>query len=66
MAKADFRIKTELETASFTVEPLDQQERILRPSFWQSSLTEQLPILNYLRDFNPVDPNSDTRNYACS
>tara|TARA_B100000579_G_scaffold304083_1_gene253921 strand:- start:3668 stop:4720 length:1053 start_codon:yes stop_codon:yes gene_type:complete len=61
IAKADFRIKTELETASFTVEPLDQQERIRLGdlAFGNPLPTGTVTYLELPRDFNPVDPNSD-------
>ena len=61
LAKAHFSIRTHLETASFTVEPLDEpeRERLGNSAFGEALPTGTVTYLELPPDFNPVDPNSD-------
>ena len=61
LAKAHFSIRTQLETASFTVEPLDgaERERLGEAAFGEALPTGTVTYLELPPNFNPVDPNSD-------
>ena len=61
LAKAHFSIRTQLETASFTVEPLDgtERERLGKAAFGEALPTGTVTYLELPPNFNPVDPNSD-------